>query len=77
MMKNLQILFLIVLFLFPAASIAQQYKISGRIYDQQSNAPLSSANIVVKETQKGAISAEDGYFELFVVENKPVAIAIT
>ena len=77
MMKNLQLMFLSILFLFPVAAMAQQYKIAGHIYDQQSNAPLGSANIVVKETQKGAISAEDGYFELYVDDREPLTIVIT
>ncbi|MEA3479386.1 MAG: carboxypeptidase-like regulatory domain-containing protein, partial [Bacteroidota bacterium] len=77
MKKNLLHLLLIVMIIIPVTGFAQQYKIAGRVYDQSSNAPLGSANIVVQETQQGTISGEDGYFELLLNESNPVSITIT
>jgi len=77
MKKILLCLIISATLLAPFISSAQQYKISGHVFDDQSNAPLVSANIVIQETQKGAISGEDGYFELQLSDNKPVTLAIT
>jgi len=77
MKKNLLYLMLTMLILAPFTGSAQQFMIKGHVYDQQSNAPLGSANIVIMESQAGTISGEDGYFELQVNENKPVTLALT
>ncbi|MDX9697379.1 MAG: TonB-dependent receptor [Bacteroidales bacterium] len=57
---NKYILFLIIA-LFPLSLLAQN-EIKGKVVDSQNNEPLSGANIVVQEIQKGTSTNEQGEF---------------
>lgn len=45
---------------------SNDYKISGKIEDKHSDEPLSNVNIVIKDTDFGTTSDQNGYFEIEV-----------
>lgn len=63
-MRPLQLL--LVLLLLGAGSAQAQHRVSGRVLDGDSGATLPGANIVVKGTVIGAVSAADGTYTLDV-----------
>lgn len=46
------------------ASLTVSGQISGYVYDRSNNEPLPGTNVVVKATMEGAISDENGYFNI-------------
>ncbi|MFA5816664.1 MAG: carboxypeptidase-like regulatory domain-containing protein [Bacteroidales bacterium] len=65
----------IVLFL-PVLSIAQGIKLKGYVYDFETKAPLSGANIVVVGALSGTSTNSEGFFSL-IVEKTPVLIYVS
>ncbi|HQG46770.1 MAG TPA: TonB-dependent receptor plug domain-containing protein, partial [bacterium] len=55
---------LLLIFLTAALAAAQPWSLSGQVYDQQNGLPLAGAQITVDGTLLGAISADDGRFQL-------------
>lgn len=55
---------LLLIFLTAALAAAQPWSLSGQVYDQQNGLPLAGAQITVDGTRLGAISADDGRFQL-------------
>ena len=50
--------------LIPSLLNAQGAKVSGRVFNSLNNAPLAFATIKIINEQIGAVSAEDGTFEI-------------
>ena len=44
--------------------------INGYIYDSKSQLPLLGANVIIEGTEKGAISNENGFFEITNISPK-------
>ena len=61
-MKNKLFTFLALLFFITVS--AQDFNISGTIVEEGSNLPIPSANIIIKDTSKGAVSDFDGNFTI-------------
>ena len=56
---------LLLLLLLPSLIFSQiDGTINGYIFDSQSQLPLFGANVVIEGTEKGAISDENGFFEI-------------
>ena len=56
---------LLLLLLLPSLIFSQiDGTINGYIFDSQSQLPLFGANVVIEGTKKGAISDENGFFEI-------------
>jgi iron complex outermembrane receptor protein len=69
MKKHLPFLYLIVFLCFSQivtapTAVAQNTKISGHIYDQDSQKPVSGVSISVKGKNTGTITNSEGFFEL-------------
>ena len=65
-----------ILFIIPALIFCQvDGKLNGYIFDSKSQLPLLGANIIIEGTEKGAISNENGYFE--ISEIKPESYNLT
>lgn len=58
-------------------AFSQENSITGFVYDNQSGDPLAAANVVVKETQKGTVTADNGYFEIKVSGDASVILQVT
>ena len=67
---------LLLLLLLPSLIFSQiDGTINGYIFDSQSQLPLFGANVVIEGTEKGAISDENGFFE--ISEIKPQSYNLT
>ena len=67
---------LLLLLLLPSLIFSQiDGTINGYIFDSQSQLPLFGANIVIEGTEKGAISDENGFFEISKI--KPQSYNLT
>ena len=65
-----------ILFIIPALTFCQvDGKLNGYIFDSKSQLPLLGANVIIEGTEKGAISNENGYFE--ISEIKPESYNLT
>ena len=65
-----------ILFIFPALVFSQvNGTLNGYIYDSKSQLPLLGANVIIEGTEKGAISDENGFFE--ISEIKPQSYNLT
>ena len=65
-----------ILFIFPALIFSQvDGTLNGYIYDSKSQLPLLGANVIIEGTEKGAISDENGFFE--ISEIKPQSYNLT
>ena len=65
-----------ILFIFPALVFSQvDGTLNGYIYDSKSQLPLLGANVIIEGTEKGAISDENGFFE--ISEIKPQSYNLT
>ena len=58
-------------------AISQEKSISGFVYDKQSGDPLAAANVVVKETQKGTVTADNGFFEIMLAKEGAVVLQVS
>jgi len=57
-------LYLLIILIFCSISVFAQTKISGKVYDLESNEPLIGATILVQNTNQGTISDIDGLFTI-------------
>ena len=65
-----------ILYIIPALTFCQvDGKLNGYIFDSKSQLPLLGANVIIEGTEKGAISNENGYFE--ISEIKPESYNLT
>ena len=73
-MKYIQIIF----FLLPFVLLSQvDGKLNGYIFDSKSQLPLLGANITVEGTEKGAISNEDGFFEISNIKPESYNLSVS
>ncbi len=73
-MKYIQL----ILFLLPYVLLSQvDGKLNGYIFDSKSQLPLTGANIIIKGTDKGAISNEDGFFEISNIKPESYNLSIS
>jgi len=72
-MKSKLYLTAILLFSIITTSFAQEsHLISGKIYDSINSQPLVGASVKIKGAAKGAITGEDGTFQLKVTQTYPL-----
>jgi iron complex outermembrane receptor protein len=64
MKKHLPFLYLIIFLCITQITVAQTTKISGHIYDRDSQKPVSGVSISVKGKNTGTITNSEGFFEL-------------
>ena len=73
-MKYIQLIF----FLIPIILLSQvDGKLNGYIFDSKSQLPLLGANIIIEGTDKGAISNEDGFFEISNIKPESYNLSIS
>ena len=73
-MKNI----LSLLFFLPALLFSQiNGSINGYIYDSKSQLPLLGANVIIEGTEKGAISDENGFFEINNISPKSYNLSVS
>ena len=73
-MKYIQLIF----FLLPFILHSQvDGKLNGFIFDSKSQLPLLGANIIIEGTDKGAISNEDGFFEISNIKPESYNLSIS
>ena len=73
-MKNI----LSLLFILPALLFSQiDGSLNGYIYDSKSQLPLLGANVIIEGTEKGAISDENGFFEITNIFPKSYNISVS
>ena len=73
-MKNI----LSLLFILPALLFSQiDGSLNGYIYDSKSQLPLLGANVIIEGTEKGAISDENGFFEITNIYPKSYNISVS
>ena len=73
-MRCIQIIF----FLLPFVLLSQvDGKLNGYIFDSKSQLPLLGANIIIEGTDKGAISNEDGFFEISMIKPESYNLSIS
>ena len=66
------------LLVFPTLLFSQiDGSINGYIYDSKSQLPLLGANVIIEGTEKGAISDENGYFEIFNISPKSYNLSVS
>ncbi len=68
-MKIKYTLSLVICLLFSALAMAQTGKVRGFVIDKESDAPIPFANVVVKNTNVGAVANDEGYF---ILSNVPL-----
>ena len=70
--------FLVLFFILPSLVFSQiEGYINGYIYDSKSQLPILGANIIIEGTQKGAISDENGFFEIYKINPKSYNISVS
>ncbi len=57
--------------------LSQSYNIEGRIFVEGTNEPIANANILIKSTEFGTTSYDDGQFSIIWNERYPVHLIIT
>jgi hypothetical protein len=69
---------LFLLFVLPVAGFAQTGSLRGRVVNAANNAPLAAASVTVVGSARGALTADDGTFEIagIPVGQYPVAVAL-
>ena len=66
------------LLVFPTLLFSQiDGSINGYIYDSKSQLPLLGANVIIEGTEKGAISDENGFFEITNIYPKSYNISVS
>ena len=66
------------LLVFPTLLFSQiDGSINGYIYDSKSQLPLLGANVIIEGTEKGAISDENGFFEITNVSPKSYNLSVS
>lgn len=57
--------------------LSQSYNIEGRIFVEGTNEPIANANILIKSTEFGTTSYDDGHFSIIWNERYPVHLIIS
>lgn len=66
------------LLVFPTLLFSQiDGSINGYIYDSKSQLPLLGANVIIEGTEKGAISDENGFFEITNISPKSYNLSVS
>jgi hypothetical protein len=66
------------LFILPVLLFSQiDGSINGYIYDSKSQLPLLGANVIIEGTEKGAISNENGFFEITNISPKSYNLSVS
>ena len=73
-MKYIQLIFFLLPFLLHSQVDG---KLNGFIFDSKSQLPLLGANIIIEGTDKGAISNEDGFFEISNIKPESYNLSIS
>ena len=73
-MKYIQLIFFLLPFLLHSQVDG---KLNGFIFDSKSQLPLFGANIIIEGTDKGAISNEDGFFEISNIKPESYNLSIS
>ena len=79
-MKNLSNLYIIFQFLIFSFNFSQTQNIPslrGRVLDANTDLPLIGANIIIENSSFGSSSDNDGYFELFNLDDNIYTLKIT
>ena len=72
-----KIIFLIITFI-PMLSLSQaKGEIRGFIFDAESGMPLLGANIIVEGVENGAVSNENGFFEILNIKPKTYNLIVS
>ncbi len=71
-----KLLILIILMSLASQLYAQSFQLTGLIYDSQSEKRISSANIRIKGTTRGAVSTNDGKFSLDI-DKLPATLVVS
>ncbi|MEL6275544.1 MAG: carboxypeptidase-like regulatory domain-containing protein, partial [Bacteroidota bacterium] len=71
-----QFLFLLLLLAFASPMLGQNI-IKGRVIDAETKDPLIGAAVGVESTSVGAMTQDDGFFELAVTESGQVSLLVT
>ena len=67
---------LLIIYILPIITFSQvDGTLNGYIFDSKSQLPLFGANVIIEGTEKGAISNENGFFE--ISEIKPQSYNLT
>ena len=73
-MKNI----LSFLFILPVLLFSQtDGSVNGYVYDSKSQLPLLGANVIIDGTEKGAISDENGFFEITSISPKSYNLSVS
>ena len=56
---------------------AQNYTIEGTVFEEGTETPILSANIMIKGTEFGTTSYDDGYFSIIINQKLPTTLIIT
>ena len=67
----------ICLFCLVSSSLLAQINISGRVFDKETNEPLTGVNIIIKNTTIGTASDNRGFFRLEADEKPPAIIRLS
>ena len=66
------------LFVLPTLIFSQiDGTINGYIYDSKSQLPLLGANVIIEGTDKGAISDENGFFEISKIKPQSYNLSVS
>ena len=69
--------FTIFLFYMINVVLSQGYNIEGRIFVEETDEPITNANVLIKNTEFGTTSYDDGHFSIIWNESYPVHLVIT
>ena len=70
--------FLVLIFILPSLVFSQiEGNINGYIYDSKSQLPILGANIIIEGTQKGAMSDENGFFEIYKINPRSYNLSVS
>ena len=69
---------LLILLILPNLIFSQiEGNINGYIYDSKSQLPIMGANIIIEDTQKGAITDENGFFEIYQIKPQSYNLSVS
>jgi outer membrane receptor protein involved in Fe transport len=75
-MTKLKLFTIIILYCINVV-LSQSNNVEGRIFIEGTNEPIANANILIKSTEFGTVSYEDGRFSIIWNNNYPVNLEIT
>ena len=76
-LSNLYIIFLFLIFSFNFSQSQNIPSLRGRVLDANTDLPLIGANIIIENSSIGSSSDNDGYFELFNLDDNIYTLKIT